>query len=148
MNIVVSGIDHAIKTVGKYIDIEAKLEELAKRLCEVGRPVLINIFHDHATIYYEKTERGYKLVVEGEDVLFIEFGAGNAAGSNRGLYDDVPSNVEPGSWSRDHAKQYSTYGFWYFGGKRYTEIKPHSGTYHAYQAMVEALPQIASEVFR
>ena len=93
------------------------------------------------------TENGYKISAEGEDVLFIEFGTGDRAGVLSPLYDEVPADARPGSWSETHAQQYSTQGFWYFGGKRYEFTEPHPAFYDAYQAMVEALPQIAQEVF-
>ena len=36
MQISISGIDHAIKTIEKYTDMKDKLLELAYRLCEIG----------------------------------------------------------------------------------------------------------------
>lgn len=146
MEISITGIDSAIKTVAKYIAIEAKLANIAKRLCEVGEPIIRQTHGKHASgIWSEETPDGYKIVAEGEDLLFIEFGAGDMAGTTSVLYDQVPVSVRPGSWSETHARQYSTQGFWYFGGKLYRETVPHPAFYHAYEAMVQALPQIASE---
>jgi len=144
----ISGVEHAIKTISKYVDMDAKLAELAKRLCDIGEPIIKQVHGSHSSVWSEPTENGYRIVAEGEDVLFIEFGAGDAAGSDNGLYDAVPSVARPGSWSETHAQMYSRYGFWYFAGKKLTEVQPHPAFYYAYEAMVQAIPRIAEEVFR
>lgn len=148
MNISVKGIDHAIKTIEKYADMDRKLAELAERLCQIGEPIIRQIHGHHSAVWTEPTSNGYRIVAEGEDVLFIEFGAGDAAGSDNGLYDEVPSVARPGSWSETHAQQYSRYGFWIFAGKKITEVPTNPAFYYAYEAMVQNLPRIAEEVFR
>lgn len=149
MNISVKGIDHAIKTIEKYADLDRKLQEIAKRLCEIGEPIIRQIHGHHADyIGTVPTESGYKIVCEGEDVLFIEFGAGNAAGRESGNYDAVPAVVYPGSWSETHARQYVMYGNWWFGGQAYTEVPPSPALYYAYEYMVQNFDRIAKEVFR
>ena len=137
----------ALERVQKLLDVKARVAEVAKRLCEVGEPIIRATHGSHARVWTEPTEKGYKISAEGEDVLFIEFGTGDRAGVLSPLYDEVPADARPGSWSETHAQQYSTQGFWYFGGKRYEFTEPHPAFYDAYQAMVEALPQIAQEVF-
>lgn len=147
MNITVKGIDHALKTLAKYNDLDRKLQELAERLCQIGEPIIRQIHGHHSDVWTEPTANGYRIVAEGEDVLFIEFGAGDAAGSDNGLYDAVPAVARPGSWSETHAQQYSRYGFWVFGGKKMTEVPTSPAFYYAYEAMVQAIPRIAKEVF-
>lgn len=147
MQITVAGLNGAIKSINKLLNIDAKCEEIAKRLCEIGEPIIRQVHGNHAMVWTEPSDHGYKIVAEGEDVLFIEFGAGNAAGSTAGLYDDVPSVVRPGSWSETHAKQYVMYGNWWFGGVAYVEVVPTPAFYYAYEYMVQNLPQIAQEVF-
>ena len=147
MQISVTGIDRIKERIEKYADLQSKLLELAWRLCEVGSAICDSVYHTSVSVYVEKTDDGAKVVCEGEDVLFIEFGTGDKAGALAANYDAVPPEVAPGTWSATHAKMYSTYGFWYFGGQRYEYTEPHPATYEAYKAMVEALPQIANEVF-
>ena len=137
----------ALGRVQKLLDVKASVAEIAKRLCEVGEPIIRATHGNHARVWTEQTENGYKISAEGEDILFIEFGTGDRAGVLSPWYDQVPSEARPGSWSETHAQQYSTQGYWYFGGKRYEFTEPHPAFYDAYQAMVEALPQIAQEVF-
>lgn len=128
--------------------IEAKLKEVAERLCRIGEDVIRQVHGHHADrIATEKTAKGYKIVAEGQDILFIEFGAGDAAGSENALYDAVPAEARPGTWSMHHAQMYSRYGFWVFGGQIYREVQPTPAFYYAYEYMVQNLPMIAREVF-
>ena len=143
----VSGIDRIKDTIDRFSDLDLKLLVIAKRLCEVGEPI-IRAVHRTAVVTLEQIENGYVIRAEGEDVLFIEFGTGDMAGVMDVLYDQVPHEVGMGTWSATHAQMYVKYGFWVFGGHIYHYTEPHPAFYDAYQAMVEALPQIAEEVFR
>lgn len=147
MELTVNGIDRIKAVIGKYSDLNAKLLEVAKKLCEVGEPI-IRATHRSANVTIEQTKTGYLIRAEGEDVLFIEFGTGDMAGVMDVLYDQVPPEVGMGTWSATHAQMYTRYGFWVFGGHIYHYTEPHPAFYDAYQAMVEALPQIAAEVFK
>lgn len=148
MQITVNGVMHTIQAIKKYSDLDRKLQEIAERLCKIGEPIISQIHGHHATrIWTEATKNGYKICAEGEDLLFIEFGAGDAAGRDAGLYDKVPSKVRPGSWSETHKQMYSRYGFWVFGGQLLHEVPPSPAFYYAYEYMVQNLPRIAQEVF-
>ena len=152
MKVTVSGIDHALQTVQKYIGLDKRMEEVARRLCEIAEPIISTTHGGHARVYQEPVENGYKIVAEGEDVLFIEFGSGNKAGSEKDKYNEVPSVVYPGSWSEAHGGEYAKTGgypngYWHFGGRVYQETQPHPSFYYAYQAMVQELPNIVREVF-
>ncbi len=133
--------------INRMLHLREKVEEVAKRLCKVGEPIIQATHGNHARVWSEPTENGYKVCAEGEDILFIEFGTGLKAGQDAHLYDEVPGVVGEGTWSATHAKMYSTWGFWVFAGEIYYYTEPHPAFYYAYQAMVEALPQIAQEVF-
>lgn len=133
--------------INRMLHLREKVEEVAKRLCKVGEPIIQATHGNHARVWSEPTKNGYKVCAEGEDILFIEFGTGLKAGQDAHLYDEVPGVVGEGTWSATHAKMYSTWGFWVFAGEIYYYTEPHPAFYYAYQAMVEALPQIAQEVF-
>ena len=148
MQITVTGVDRILKQLKRFDDMDTKLADIAKRLVEVGEPIIRAVHGRSNSVWSEPTENGYRIVAEGETILFIEFGAGDAAGREAAKYDAVPSVVRPGSWSETHARQYSTYGFWFFGGHYMTETPPHPAFYDAYEAMVKALPQIVNEVFQ
>lgn len=147
MQITVSGVAHALKTIERYTDIQSKLMEIAYRLCEIGSTVCDSVYHTSVSVYVKKTDKGAMVVCEGEDVLFIEFGTGRLAGTTAGYYDAVPPEVGEGTWSATHAQQYSRWKFWWFGGRKYKFTPPHPATYEAYREMVQAIPRVAKEVF-
>ena len=116
-------------------------------------PVADGVFGNHASIVAERSPSGARIIIDGDEVLFIEFGTGNATGIYRALYDEVPVVVEPGSWSEAHGGEYwktggYPNGYWHFNGQKIQETEPIPGTYYAYREMVQAIPQVASEVFR
>ena len=145
-----SGIGNVLSIMSKYTGDKTKQKcaELAKRLCEeVGMPIIKAIHGNHSKIIPKATQSGYMISVEGEDVLFIEFGTGDMAGVMDALYDKVPDVVGQGTWSAEHAQMYTRYGFWVFGNQIYHYTEPHPALYYAYEAMVKELPRIAEEVF-
>ena len=146
MQITVTGVAHALKTLEKYASIQSKLSEFAEKLAQVGEAEAAITYGGRVT--HRLTADGATIVISGEDVLFIEFGTGDAAGIHAAQYDAVPSVVRPGSWSETHAHQYEMLGFWWWHNQKFTETPPHPGAYDAYRAMVQAIPRIASEVFR
>ena len=147
MEFSVTGVDRIKQRIEKLANLREKCAEIARRLCDVGYPWIWAWHGNHASVTTEPTEDGYVIKAEGEQVLFIEFGTGDSAGINAAYYDAVPGVVRPGSWSEGHARQYSEWGFWFWGGAMFRETPPHPAFYDAYQAMVEALPKIANEVF-
>lgn len=147
VSITVGGLNRVKKAVERIANVKAKCLEIARRLCEVGEPIIRATHGNHASVTVEQTSNGYSVRADGEDILFIEFGAGDRAGENNDQYDEVPAVAHPGTWSDTHAQMYSRYGFWVFAGKIYHYTDPHPAFYEAYKAMVKALPQIAKEVF-
>ena len=111
MQISVTGIDRIKERIEKYADLQSKLLELAWRLCEVGSAICDSVYHTSVSVYVEKTDDGAKVVCEGEDVLFIEFGTGDMATSTHEFEPDV--TVAPGSWSAEHAQKYYENGYWW-----------------------------------
>lgn len=150
--ITVTGVERAVRTLEK-LDMRSKLALFAERLCkEVGEPIIKATHGNHAQVYSEPTPEGYQIVAEGSEVLFIEFGTGNATGDEADKYDEVPVVVRPGSWSEAHQGEYYRtggypIGYWHFGNNVFTETPPHPSFYDAYQEMVQAIPRIAKEVF-
>lgn len=152
MQISVTGIDRIKERIEKLSKLQEKCAEVARRLCEVGLPIIQAAHGGHAVVAAEPIENGYVIRAEGEDILFVEFGAGDATGIMAKEYDQVPTVVRPGSWSEAHGGEYAATGgylkgHWHFAGQELHETEPNPAFYYAYQAMVEALPQIANEVF-
>lgn len=152
MEIEVSGVAEALQKIAKFADADKKLSEVARRLCQIGEPIINQIHGNHSSVWTEPYSGGYKIIAEGEDVLFIEFGAGDAAGSENGKYDAVPVVAYPGTWSEAHQGEYwktggPGQGHWHFGGVEYTELPPSPAFYYAYEYMCQNLPRIVKEVF-
>ena len=147
MEIKIDGLEGLKDIIKRYSDIKTKCFVIAKKLCEVGEPVIRETHGSKAKIDIVPEEKGYSLQAEGEKILFIEFGTGDMAGVMNVMYDEVPESVGMGTWSRTHARMYSRYGFWVFGGQILHYTEPQPAFYYAYREMIEALPKIASEVF-
>lgn len=135
-------------------DLDKKGLEIAKRLAEIGmRVASINYAggfidgNDDVTVTIEPIKNGYKIVASGEDVFFLEFGTGVAAGNG---YDtsviDPPVDITPGSWSKTHKQQFSNKGYWYYNGRKYEMTTPRMGMYHAAKEVERNLKRIAEEV--
>ena len=144
MQVIVKGVEQALRAIKRYENIQEKLLEIATRLCEIGEPIISGV---HGPVSPEPTDTGCKITASGPDVLFIEFGTGDMAGVMDSLYDAVPPSVGQGTYSATHAQMYSRFGFWVFAHTIYHYTMPHPVFYYAYQAMVEALPQVVREVF-
>lgn len=86
-----------------------------------------------------------EITVGGDYPAMAEFGAGRA--TLTGGFENFPNNVYPGSYSEEHAEQFSTWGFWEFAGRYYREIPAHHGLLNAKQYIIENSTQIAQEVF-
>ena len=55
--------------IDRMIHVRGKVAEVAQRLCEVGAPIIQATHGNHARVWSEPTENGYKICAEGEDVL-------------------------------------------------------------------------------
>ena len=147
----VESCQKALKELEQYKkEIKPKLQEVCKRLAEIGvqtarMHLQLADGNDSATIE-EPVEiaNGYKVVMSGEDVYFIEFGTGDAARSHG---DAVSVPIYPGSYSEQHAQKYSTYGVWYYQKQPYYSTPAYMPMYYAGKAMREAMPRIVKEVF-
>lgn len=151
--------DAAIKEIRAYKrEVHKKTLELCKRLAEIGLSVAQIYFipsfgNTDVTLSVEPLNNGYLLRADGEDVCFMEFGAGVTAGLG---YDTgkvtPPVDISPGSWSAAHDGQFMKNGgypngYWYYNGEPMNAIVPQMGMYHAVNEMVQRIEQVAKEVF-
>ena len=90
---------------------------------------------------------GWQLTVSGEDVGFLEFGAGVFTQADD-FAEEVDYPVEPGSWSESHehssnpnARYFAKNGFWWWHNIRYTGLYPTRG-------MQEALDHIRDNILQ
>lgn len=82
---------------------------------------------------------GFTISADGEDVCFIEFGAGDYADSTHGLASNVPFTVKPGSWSDTHSRQYTLKGFWWYKKQKYYYVMPHYGMLQANNVLMSRI---------
>lgn len=139
----------ALKELEKYQkEIKPKMLEVCKRLAEIGAQeanahlVLAN-GNDDARISVEPMDGGYKLVMSGTDVYFVEFGTGSDVEPH--YQTSVP--VFAGSWSMEHSQKYAKQGWWWYGGDIYVGTPAYMPMYYAGQKMREEMPRIVKEVF-
>lgn len=154
-----SSYDAAIKEIEAYKKwVNEKSMELCKRLADIGLSVAQIYFipsngNTDVTLSVEPLNNGYLLKADGEDVCFMEFGAGVTAGLG---YDTSkitpPVSIEPDSWSAAHNGMFHRMGgyprgYWFYKKQIYNAIVPQMGMYHAVNEMVQRIEQVATEVF-
>lgn len=150
-------IDLSVESCKKALDelktyqkeIKPKLNEVCKRLAEIGRDRAQMIFdsagegNGNVTVTVEPIGNGWKIVASGHDVYFIEFGTGDEVDPHY----DVSVPVFSGSWSMKHAQRWAQYGFWYYRKVRYEGTPAYMPMYYAEKAIRENEKRIVQEVF-
>lgn len=148
----VDSCNKAIEELKKYQkEIKPKLDEVCRRVAEAGRDEALSIINGIRLqdgnaverVDVVPTDNGYKLVMEGEDVYFIEFGTGDGVSAHY----DVSVPVAWGSWSAEHSQMLWNKGFWYYDNVRYTGTTAYMPMYYAERKMREEAPRIVKEVF-
>ena len=137
VNITVTGIEDAIGLMEKARDIEKPLLEACRELVEIARGVVEARYGiSYASVNGNKDfhtsivpiQHGYRLTVSGEDVGFLEFGAGVFTEADE-FAAEVGYPVYPGSWSElnshsdnPNARYFAKNGFWWWNNFRYTGL--------------------------
>jgi len=147
----------ALKELREYEKhIKPKMDEVCKRLAEIGRQEVSALIvasainspgNTHARSEVVKIDNGYKIVMSGEDIYFIEFGTGIFAGDYPGDTSGVSVGIMPGDWSEEHAKWFSERGYWFYNGEFLRGTPAYMPMYYAGKKMREELPRIMKEVF-
>lgn len=145
------GCNRAINELEKYQrDVKPKLLEVCKRLAQIGVETArthLQLADGNTNVTIEepvRMENGYKIVMDGKDVYFVEFGTGEFTYRHG---EEVSVPVYPGSYSEKHAQQFSKYHFWWYGGQQYEGTPAYRPLLYAGQAIRQAVPRIAREVF-
>lgn len=139
----------ALKELDKYQkQIKPKMLEVCKRLAEIGMTeanahLKLANGNDDARLSVEPMDGGYKLVMSGTDVYFIEFGTGSYVEPR--YQTSVP--VFAGSWSMEHSQKYAKQGWWWYGGEPLVGTEAYMPMYYAEKKMREEMPRIVKEVF-
>lgn len=147
----VAGCKQALDELKVYQKtLKSELDEICKRLAELGAQEAQRRFDKGAQEYNGGTivtthpiPNGWAIRAEGENVYFVEFGTGVATDAH-GFTPLV--EVYPGSWSEEHAQQYSTYGYWYYRNTKYDGTPAYMPMYYADKVIRENERRIAREV--
>lgn len=139
-----ASIDRAIKALQSEKEWrKRKIAELMEALGEVGKTAT----GYGSMVSVEPTEHGCRIVARGEQIAFIEFGAGDTAVDYPKRVDGV--DIYPGSWSESElgSGQYAAHGYWYFGGQRYDSVVQRRGMIHAEEEIIRSVKEVAERVF-
>ena len=154
MIITVTGIDEVIATLGKIEQIDKPvldgiltvLKE-AKRIVSTRYSLQGSGNADFSTDI-AKIPNGYVLTVSGEDVGFLEFGAGVFTEADE-FANEVGFPVAPWSWSESHphsenpnARYGAKNGFWWYNNIRYTGLAPMRGMQQALDEVRNTLQSV------
>ena len=130
--------------------MQSKLTEVAKRLADEGRNQAEMAYGRAIDVRVEEVEDGFILSANGDAVVFLEFGAGSATDYAHPYAPQMASAgvlIEPGSWSREHANQYASQGWWFWGGRVYMAVQPMHGMLRAADEIKYLADRICREVF-
>lgn len=97
----------------------------------------------------EKTDgAGFIIRASGNDVTFLEFGAGVLTDVQRPTVQ-ASFDISPGSWSasEDGTGEFVRYGSWHFNKVKYFGLVPAAGMQEACNAMEQQSPIIAGRTF-
>ena len=142
-------IDKAIEKLEEIQrELDRKMEQFLQEIAEVGRKAAADAYGSAVTVTADPVGNNeYVISANGKAVVFLEFGAGDATEPGHRFANEMPFDVQPGSYSRENAQMYYKNGFWIFGGRMYTEVKPRHGMLRAYEAVMQEIPNVAKRVF-
>ena len=145
-----SSCQRALKEIEKYQrEIKPKMMEVCKRLAEIGAAeaqahlTLAQGNTDATIVAPVPTDNGYKIVMSGADVYFVEFGTGDQVSA----HFDTSVPVAWGTWSVENKQQLWNYGFWWYGNERITGTPAYMPMYYAGRKIREEIPRVVKEVF-
>lgn len=146
------GCAEALRKIEEYKkNIKPKLDEVCRRLAEIGRDEAISVVDQIRAADGNVVERieavpienGWKIVMSGEDVYFIEFGTGDGVEP----HFDTTVPVAWGTWSAENKQILWNQGFWYYNKVRFEGTTAYMPMYYAEKAMRENLNRVVKEVF-
>lgn len=137
MKITINGVDKVIEKLDKLQKIEIPVMQGLKECLEEAQRIAESAYASQGenTDYssnIEAIENGYRLVMSGEDVGFLEFGAGWGVMPDE-FADQVDYEVRMGSYSDENMGLFAKtgYRYWYYQKQPYTHIDPTRGMQRA-----------------
>lgn len=149
-------ISKAISELKKYRnDLQKKCARACRRLGQLGvisasfnTVVLAEGNTDFRILPLQGKEGSYRVVASGEDVAFVEFGAGEGVAYPAGYpVDGFADKVYAGSWSQEFDGMFARKGFWYYQRQKYYGTPAGMPMYQAAQDMRNSIVTIFKEEF-
>lgn len=150
------GVNTLIKACRDYRKwLEKKCDELAAKLAALGATsasigfaqAIYDSPHNNFEIsVVHNGEGSYTVRADGTDVLFVEFGAGEAMGYGH----PEPNGMGPGTYNPSSGNWKNPNGWWYsYGGAKYHSYgnPPNMPMYNAVKNLEQELQRVVSEVF-
>lgn len=145
----IKSINAAIAALEKHrVWRKQKITEYISKLCEIGAAAAKNAYGSLITVTV--TPDGKGILAQGDQVIFLEFGAGVYT-EDHGLTIGADLNIviAPGGWSETEGVH--TWSQWVASGRPLDKYpynqKPRAGMLEAYKAIVAAQDRVANEVF-
>lgn len=133
-----------------YQTIKPKLDLVCKKLAEIGAAEAQKRFArgDHGNggvaVTTMPMANGYRILANGHDVYFIEFGTGFMTQPHG---DAVSVPVYPGSYSEQNKQIFSELGYWWYGGEKLQGTEAEMPLYFAGEAIRKNYKRVMKEVF-
>lgn len=156
LNVRVDGLDEAIRRLeAAGTSVRQKENELCKRLAEMGATNVSLLFarsvysgpNDYNVTVEDAPGGGYQIVVSGQSVAFVEFGAGITYGEGHPQASEF--GVGPGTYPGQ--KNAMTGKGWYLpkskGGEHTYGNPPNMPMYNTAQDLKREVTRVAREVF-
>lgn len=142
-SLTVRGMEEVLEYVAKLERIKNPIMQGIRELIENAAEIVDRRYslqgngNHNYTIYVEDIPNGCRLIADGEDVGFLEFGAGVFTEADE-FTQEVDYPVYAGSWSESHAhsdnpnaRYFAKNGFWWYSNVRYTGLTPTRGMQQA-----------------
>ena len=151
--ITIEGLEETEELLDKLNRIDEPMQELCRELCEMAQGVVESKYSTWGSASgntdfrteIEKTPDGYRLIASGEDIGFLEFGAGAFTDADE-FADQVGYAIYPGSWSESEGtRAYADRGFWLYHNVHYTGITPSRGMHYALEEILNEIEERAKE---
>ena len=135
-------------------EFQKKMRFFLQRLSEVGFQEADRRFvegardgYEHPLLRVQWDANGFRITAMGEDVYFIEFGAGDRTEESHPFAGNASVPIHDGSYSEAHGGPYFQQGFWWYAKTKYTGIEATMPMYNSVKEMRANVRRIAQEVF-
>lgn len=143
VNVQIIGLEELTDKLDRLGSLEQAISDACYELMEDAEDIVLRWYgmqgngNTDYTTTVERVPGGATLIASGEDIGFLEFGAGVFTEADE-FASQVGYPVQAWSWSDSHmhstnpnARYGSKNGFWWYSGIRYTGLAPMRGMQHA-----------------